>query len=83
MHQWYTWATHSKLEPIIKAAKTIKEHAENILTFVYYRITNALSEGINSKIQAIKQMARGYPNREHFRAAIFFHCGKLDMYPEY
>ncbi len=50
---------------------------------LYLANPNALSEGINSKIQAIKQMARGYPNREHFRAAIFFHCGKLDMYPEY
>jgi transposase len=83
LQQWYNWATHSKLKPIVAAAKTIKDHAENILTFVYYRITNALSEGVNSKIQAIKQMARGYPNRGHFRAAIFFHCGKLDMYPEY
>ena len=81
LQRWYIWATHSKLEPIIKAAKTVKNHAENILTFVKHRITNALAEGINSKIQTIKQMAHGFRNREHFRTAIYFHCGALDMYP--
>jgi len=79
--KWYWWATHSRLAPVIAAAKTVKRHAENILTFVTHRITNALSESINAKIQFIKQMACGYRNRENFRTAIFFHCGGLDLYP--
>lgn len=81
LQRWYVWATHSRLAPVIAAAKTVKRHAENILTFVEHRITNALSESINSKIQTIKQMACGYRNRENFRTAIFFHCGGLDLYP--
>ena len=62
---WYFWATHSRLTPIIEAAKTLKRHITNLLTFIKHQITNATSEGINSKIQMIKMMACGYRNREH------------------
>ncbi len=78
---WYFWATHSRLTPIIAAARTLKGHLANLLTYFKHRITNATSEGINSKIQMIKLMACGYRNREHYKAAIYFHCGGLDLYP--
>lgn len=78
---WYFWATHSRLSPIIAAAKTLKRHLANIMTYFTHRITNATSEGINSKIQTIKLMACGYRNREHYKTAIYFHCGGLDLYP--
>ncbi len=78
---WYFWATHSRLRPIIEAAKTLKRHLANLLTYIKHRITNATSEGINSKIQMMKMMACGYRNREHYKAAIYFHCGGLDLYP--
>jgi len=78
---WYFWATHSRLPPMIKAAKTLKRHLANLLTYFTHRITNATSEGINSKIQTVKLMACGYRNREHYKTAILFHCGGLDLYP--
>jgi len=79
--RWYFWATHSRLQPIIAAAKTIKRHLQNVLTYFRHRITNALAEGLNSKIQMVKEMACGFRNREHYRTAIYFHCGGLDLYP--
>lgn len=79
--RWYFWATHSRLTPIIKAAKTLKRHLANIMTYFQHRITNAGAEGLNSKIQMINQMACGFRNREHYRTAIDFHCGGLDLYP--
>jgi len=48
---WYYWATHSRLKPIIKAAKTLKRHIENILTYFKHRITNSVAEGFNSKFK--------------------------------
>jgi transposase len=80
--KWYFWATHTRLKPIIKAAKTLKRHLENILTYFKHRITNAVSEGINSKIQNIKANARGFRNFENYRIAILFYCGGLDLYPQ-
>jgi transposase len=78
---WYFWATHSRIPPMIQAAKTLKRHLPNLLTYFKHRITNATSEGINSKIQMIKLMACGYRNRHHYKAVIYFHCGGLDLYP--
>lgn len=79
--RWYFWATHSRLAPVIAAAKTIKNHIENVLTYTNHRITNALVEGLNSKIEKVKRMACGFGNREHYRTAIYFHCGGLDLLP--
>jgi transposase len=45
------------------------------------RVTNAMSETMNSKIEWIKRRACGYRNRERFRNAIDFHLGGLDLYP--
>jgi transposase len=78
---WYFWATHSRLTPIIEAARTLKRHLPNLLTYFKHWITNATSEGINSKIQTLKLMACGYRNREHYKTAILFQCGGLDLYP--
>jgi transposase len=79
---WYFWATHCRLEPMVKAAKSIKAHFENISTYATHRITNALGESLNSKIEKVKRLACGFRNRAHYRSAIFFHCGGLDLYPK-
>ena len=52
-----------------------------MLTFFTHRITNVLAEGLNSKIQTIKNAACGFRNFDHFKTAIFFHCGGLQLYP--
>ena len=79
--RWYCWATHSRLAPIIKVARMLKAHLENILTYLTHRITNAVTEGLNAKIQWIKFGARGFRNRDSFKTAILFHCGGLDLEP--
>lgn len=78
---WYGWAARSKLKPIIKTAKMIKRHLEDILTYLRHPITNAVTEGLNSKIQAIKSNARGFRSFENYRTRILFFCGKLSLYP--
>jgi transposase len=79
--RWYFWATHSRLAPMVDAARTVHRHITNVLTYFKHRITNAVSEGLNSKIQTIKKRAYGFRNRENFKTAIYFHCGGLDLYP--
>lgn len=79
--RWYFWATHSRLDPVRKVAAMIKSHLSNVLTYFEHKITNATSEGLNSKIQTIKQRAYGFRNRDNFKRAIYFHCGGLSLYP--
>jgi transposase len=52
---WYFWATHSALKPVAKVARMVKRYLPNILTYFDHRITNATSEGLNSKIQTVKK----------------------------
>ena len=59
----------------------LKQHLENILTYLRHPITNAVTEGLNSKIQTIKSNARGFRSFENYRNRILFFCGKLDLYP--
>jgi transposase len=78
---WYFRATHSRLIPMIDVAKMIKRHLDGLLTHCLHKISNAVTEGLNSKIQSIKANARGFRNFEHYRIAILFGCGKLNMLP--
>ncbi len=80
-NRWYSWAVRSRLKPIIKVAKMFKRHVENILTYFRHRITNAMSEGFNSRIQSIKSQARGFRAFTNYRTRILFYCGKLDLLP--
>ena len=78
---WYAWAVRSRLAPMRYLAKTLRRHLENILTYLTHRITNAVTEGLNAKIQWIKYSSRGFRDRERFKLAIYFHCGGLDLEP--
>lgn len=79
--RWYAWASRSKLKPIEKVAEMLKNRLDNILTYCTHRMTNATAEGINSKIMAVKRRAGGYRNPDHFKIAIYFFCGGLDLHP--
>ena len=78
---WYNWAIRSRLTPVKKVAKMIKSRIENVINYCRHRITNAVSEGLNSKIMAIKRRAAGFRNKENFKRVIYFYCGDLDLYP--
>ena len=80
--RWYWWATHSRLEPMRKVAHSLKKHWNGIAAAIKHGISNALTEGLNSKIETVKRDACGFRNKAMFRIAILFHCGKLDMNPE-
>jgi transposase len=79
--RWFWRATHSRLKPLAAVAKLIQRHLPNLLTYLRHRLTNAGLEGINAVIQWVKKTARGFRNPEHFKTAIYFHCGGLDLYP--
>ena len=71
----------SRLTKVKAVARTLKAHLLHLLTYFQHPISNALTEGFNSKIQAIKADARGFRRFENYRARILFFCGKLDLAP--
>jgi transposase len=58
--RWYFWATHSRLAPMIAAAKLSARRLPNALTYFTHRISNAVAEGLNSKIAIVQKRACGY-----------------------
>ncbi|HVX56684.1 MAG TPA: ISL3 family transposase [Candidatus Saccharimonadales bacterium] len=79
--QWYRTVMRSRLPKVKAVANTLKSRLVNLLTYFQHRITNTITEGFNSKTQAIKADARGFRRFENYRARILFFCGKLDLMP--
>lgn len=80
--QWFVWAQRCRLAPMKKVAATLKEHLWGILNAIVLGVHNGHAESTNARIQRIKARACGFRNRARFRAAIYFHCGGLDLAPE-
>lgn len=78
---WFGWVSRSRLKPMRDVAWLLKRHLDHLLTYLKHHITNAVTEGLNSKIQSIKSAARGFRNFKNYRTRILFFCGKLDLYP--
>jgi len=78
--KWYSRAIRSRLEPVKKAAKSLKNHLGGLLNYFIHPITNAVTEGLNSRIQEIKANARGFRSFRNYRTRILFFCGKLTFF---
>src|ERR1035438_8069455 len=66
--QWKRSVMRSRLTKVKTVAKTLHQHLTNLLTFFMHPITNAVSEGFNSRIQAIKADARDFRRFFNYRS---------------
>ena len=82
INQWCNEVETSKIPAFMKFVKTVKAHLSGIINFIETKITNAILESINNKIQMAKKRARGYRNTDNFINMIYFLCSKLKFdYP--
>jgi transposase len=79
LKRWYFWATHSRLEPMIQVARTVRRHWDGVLNWFCTRISNGILEGINSLLQAARAKARGYRTERNFIAMAYLIAGKLNL----
>jgi transposase len=82
--QWHRSVMSSRPPRVKKGAESLKAHLGGLLTYFKHRISNPLTEGFNSKIQALKANARGFrklPPFENYRSRSRFFCGRLDLAP--
>lgn len=80
--RWLRKAKSCELPPVIKVATMLEKHLTGLLNYITHQITNAVTEGFNSKIQMIKSCARGFRPFANYRIAILFHCGALQLHPQ-
>jgi len=67
--------------PILEVVNLFIKHLSGIISYVIHKITNSLSETINSIIQEIIFTARGFKRYENLKTAIMFFLGGLGFYP--
>ena len=77
--KWSTRAMRSKLEPIKKFVRTIRNHEE--LIFNYWEakkeFTSGVVEGLNRKVNLVTRKAYGFRSEEVYRIALFHTLGDL------
>lgn len=79
LKQWYFWATHSRLEPVIAVAKAIKRSWQGVLNYTNSRITNGVVEGLNSKIKTAMKRAYGFKSLNYLRTIVYLVAGRLSF----
>ncbi|MBP7951477.1 MAG: ISL3 family transposase [Verrucomicrobiales bacterium] len=72
------WKKRCRLEAMKKLGESFKASLPRWLNGFAHPIRNALAEGFNRVIQAIKSAARGFRNFAHDCARILFLLGNLD-----
>ncbi len=81
LDRWLAWASRCRLAPIVKAARTIKQHKEGILAYIKSRLTNGIVEGFNNRIRMIARRAFGFHSPEPLIAMIYLCCGGIQLKP--
>jgi transposase len=77
LDEWIAMTEASGLEPMAKAAGTIKDHKEGVLRWFKSGLTNGIMEGINSLLQAAKAKARGYRTSHNLITMAYLIAAKL------
>jgi transposase len=72
------WIYEEGFVPLMDWYKNIEKGWDTLKNYFKYRVTSALSEGINNVIKTLKRKAYGYRNMNYFRLKIMQVCGYLN-----
>lgn len=75
LQSWKRNVIDTALKPLIKVMNMISNYEYGVRNYFKHKITNAGSEGINTKINIIKRKAYGYADLDYFMLKIFQTCG--------
>ena len=64
--QWHARAIRSRIEPLKKFARNLKQRIGGVLAHCRWPFGTSLLEGINNKIKVIKRMAYGFRDDDYF-----------------
>ena len=79
LDSWADLAWNSNLEPLQDFVNTLNEHWYGVIRFWTSRLTSGVCEGVNSVIQEIKRVARGYRNIKNFINTIYLRTSGLTL----
>ena len=79
LKHWMTTTLRSRIPSLKKFVTTLRDHFDNIVTFIDRPLTNATAEGINRILKIVKNRASGFRNLHSFSDMIFLTMGDLDI----
>ena len=71
LEEWCKKVTILNLEPLNAFVKTLKNHWRGIINITFTKLSNGVSEGLNSIVQLAKSRARGFRNIDNFINIIY------------
>lgn len=79
LKQWTFVAMRSKIEPIKRVARMLRNHDELILNWFRAKgeISNGIVEGLNGKGRVVTKRAYGYRTEKALEVALYHELGKL------
>lgn len=81
LNKWIENVNESGISSFKKVIKTLRRYSYGIHNYFRYRITNAGSEGFNTKINIIRRKAYGFWDIDYFELKIFQSCGIMKLDP--
>jgi transposase len=81
MESWLSWASRSRLPAFVHVAKTIRQHLDDIVAYIRWRLTNGLIEGLGNKARLATRRAYGFHSATAVIAMIMLCCSGLILQP--
>lgn len=75
---WFQRAIRSRIEPLKRFARALKERLHGILAHCRHRIHSGTLEGVNNKVKVIKRIAYGFRDLDYFFLKIRSHFTGVD-----
>jgi transposase len=79
LDRWCARAQRSRLQPFVKAGRTIRKHREGILAAIRLGLTNARLEGLNQRVRLIMRRAFGFHSAKAALALVMLSAGPVTL----
>lgn len=79
LDRWCARAQRSRLQPFVKAARTIRTHRQGILAAIRLGLSNSRLEGLNQKVALIMRRAYGFHSPQAALALVMLCCGPINL----
>jgi len=79
LDRWCQWAQRCRLEPFVKAQRTIRAHRDGIVAAIHVGINNARLESLNNRVRLIIRRAYGFHTANAALAPVMLTCGPIQL----
>ena len=79
LDRWCARVQRSRLQPFIKAGRTIRKHRDGILAAIRLGLTNARLEGLNQRVRLIMRRAFRFHSAKAALALVMLSAGPVNL----